>query len=201
MIKTHQKTGLKYLCHSKQTDQNRYKGSGTDWREHLKEFGRNITTEIVLSCSSKKELSYWGRYYSNLWKITTAMDDFGNKIWANRIPETGSGGGRISGTKLSRKTKNKLRKKATGRKQSLETCQKRSVSMFERFKNVEQWNKGIKFTDIYSDEERQKKFGQPGTKNPMYGVEVPREQCPHCNKIVDIRNYSRYHGDKCKLRL
>jgi hypothetical protein len=29
---------------------------------------------------------------------------------------------------------------------------------------------------------------------------LPRKECPHCNKIMDVGNYGRYHGDKCKLR-
>lgn len=37
-----------------------------------------------------------------------------------------------------------------------------------------------------------------GKGNPMYGVEVPKKECPFCGKIVDIRNYGRYHGQKCK---
>lgn len=64
----------------------------------------------------------------------------------------------------------------------------------------EPWNKGIPTTSLYSVEERKKKYGHPKEKNPMYGMEVPKKKCPHCNKTVDIRNYSRYHGDKCKLR-
>jgi group I intron endonuclease len=34
--------------------------------------------------------------------------------------------------------------------------------------------------------------------NPMFGVKPLKKICPHCNKSIDIRNYSRWHGDKCK---
>jgi hypothetical protein len=30
--------------------------------------------------------------------------------------------------------------------------------------------------------------------------QLPRKECPHCSKIMDVGNYGRYHGDKCKLR-
>jgi len=30
--------------------------------------------------------------------------------------------------------------------------------------------------------------------------QLPKKECPHCSKIMDIGNYGRYHGDKCKLR-
>ena len=96
-IKTHKNTGLKYLG---QTSKNPYKyiGSGTDWKNHLKIHGHQHITEILLETSNKEERNWWGRYYSKLYNIVNAQDDFGNKIWANRIPETG-GGGFNSGTK------------------------------------------------------------------------------------------------------
>jgi hypothetical protein len=92
-LKTHNKTGLKYLCKTTQKNPNLYSGSGVDWKIHLEENGFDITTEIIKECSSMEEFSYWGRYYSKLWNIVSAMDNYGNKIWANRIPETGGGPG------------------------------------------------------------------------------------------------------------
>lgn len=90
MVKTHQKTGLKYLCKTTK-DPFKYTGSGIYWIQHLRRYGYNITTEIIKVCSTKEELSYWGRHYSKLWNIVNSQDDFGNKIWANIIPETGGG--------------------------------------------------------------------------------------------------------------
>jgi hypothetical protein len=29
---------------------------------------------------------------------------------------------------------------------------------------------------------------------------LPRKECPYCSKVMDVGNYGRYHGDKCKLR-
>jgi hypothetical protein len=89
-VKTHRKTGLKYLGQTSQ-DPFKYLGSGTDWVLHLEKFGNDIHTEIILQTTDKDERNRQGRYYSTLWHITTAADDFGNKIWANRIPETGGG--------------------------------------------------------------------------------------------------------------
>lgn len=103
------------------------------------------------------------------------------------------------GTTHSQVTKDLISKKATGRKQSLATRDTRSATMKELFKTKEQWNKGLKTSDLYTSEERQKKFGNPGELNPMFGKPVPKKICPHCGKHVDIRNYARYHGDKCKL--
>jgi hypothetical protein len=72
-IKTHNKTGLKYLGKTTR-DPYTYNGSGKDWIPHLKEYGVDITTEIIKECSSHKELSHWGRYYSNLWNVVEDRD-------------------------------------------------------------------------------------------------------------------------------
>jgi hypothetical protein len=90
-IKTHNKTGLKYLGQTKK-DPLAYSGSGTIWCKHLLDNGNDVDTTILLSTTCVKERNYWGRYYSTLFRITTAMDDYGNRIWANVIPETGGGG-------------------------------------------------------------------------------------------------------------
>ena len=83
-VKTHSKTGLKYLGKTTQ-DPYTYLGSGVDWKLHLKEQGVEHTTEILRECKSNKELNEWGRYYSKLFNVVESKD------WANRIPETGGG--------------------------------------------------------------------------------------------------------------
>lgn len=94
-----------------QPDPIKYRGSGTDWKKHLREFGNFVRTEIIAECSSKEELGRLGRYYSKLLNILNAQDDFGNKIWANRIPETGGGGwNTFPRGPRSIETKNKIRK-------------------------------------------------------------------------------------------
>lgn len=90
--KTHKQTGLKYLGQTKENPY-LYTGSGIDWRKHLKEYGSDIDTYVLFQSEIWNEIVYWGRYYSQLYNIVNAQDDFGNKIWANRIPETGGGGG------------------------------------------------------------------------------------------------------------
>jgi hypothetical protein len=84
-IKTHKITGLKYLGQTSKQDPHMYLGSGIDWKIHLKNHGKDHTTEIIRECLSKQELTKCGRYYSTLWNIVES------KEWANRIPETGGG--------------------------------------------------------------------------------------------------------------
>jgi hypothetical protein len=85
-VKTHNKTGLKYLGKTTEKDPHTYPGSGADWKSHLREYGIDYTTEIIRECQSNQELNEWGRYYSNLWNVVDSIE------WANRIPETGGGG-------------------------------------------------------------------------------------------------------------
>lgn len=46
-IKTHNKTGLKYLGWTQETDPTKYQGSGTYWKSHIKKHGYDVSTEIV----------------------------------------------------------------------------------------------------------------------------------------------------------
>ena len=92
-IKTHNKTGLKYLGKTISKNPCKYPGSGKTWREHLKIYGNDCTTIIIKECYNNSELSYWGRHYSKVFRVTTSVDDYGNRIWANRIPETGGSDG------------------------------------------------------------------------------------------------------------
>ena len=90
-VKTHRKTGLKYLG---QTSRNpfTYPGSGVDWKSHLRQHGNDVVTEVIWQTTDQEERNRQGRFYSALWHVVTAADDFGDKIWANKIPETGGGG-------------------------------------------------------------------------------------------------------------
>jgi len=55
-------------------------------------------------------------------------------------------------------------------------------------------------SSTYNTEEYRKKRSEisKGKNNPMYGKAVPKKICEFCKKEIDIRNYSRWHGEKCK---
>lgn len=84
-LKTHNKTGLKYLGKTV-GDPFSYKGSGKVWQRHLKKHGDDHSTEILLETEDPNELKNWGLYYSNLWNIVES------KEFANLCPEMGTGG-------------------------------------------------------------------------------------------------------------
>jgi hypothetical protein len=90
-VKTHRITGLKYLGKTKRNPLI-YPGSGVYWKRHLVVHGKAHETEILKECQSNQEIKHWGKYYSDLWDIVNAVDNLGNKIWANLKPEEGDGG-------------------------------------------------------------------------------------------------------------
>jgi len=85
-IKTHNKTGLKYLGQTKSNDPHKYRGSGRYWLLHLKVHGVDYSTKILLETPSKEEIKSQGKYYSELWDIVNSNE------WANLKPEEGDGG-------------------------------------------------------------------------------------------------------------
>jgi len=99
-VKTHNKTGLKYLGQTSKQNPYDYHGSGKDWKIHLREHGVDISTVILQECKTKQELNEAGRYYSNLWNVANSPE------WANRIPETGGGScTTATAAKISKKLK------------------------------------------------------------------------------------------------
>ena len=90
-VKTHNKTGLKYLGKTKSKNPHRYPGSGTYWRQHLEENGYTYSTTILKECQHPAMVRFWGEYYSKLWNVVESSE------WANAIPETGGGPGAKKG--------------------------------------------------------------------------------------------------------
>jgi len=84
-LKTHNKTGLKYLGKTVQ-DPTKYKGSGKRWNNHIKKHGYDVTTEILFESVDASEIKDKGVYYSNLWNIVESNE------FANLKIEEGDGG-------------------------------------------------------------------------------------------------------------
>ena len=174
-IKTHNKTGLKYLGQTKRNPHT-YLGSGTTWTTHLRSNGNNVTTTILLSTTSVAARNYWGRYYSNLYKVTTAMDDYGNRIWANRIPETGAGGGRKQGSYTLEERK-RISERQSGENNTAKTPESRA----KRSGN-NHWTKQEKHKDYehpMKKEENKLKVSEAltGRPSPLKGTKRTQEFC------------------------
>ena len=44
----------------------------------------------------------------------------------------------------------------------------------------------------YSEETNEKR------RQANLGMKREKKQCPHCNKLVAVNGYARWHGDNCK---
>lgn len=94
LIKQHKITKLKYFCKSTREDYIDYLGSGVEWRNHLKQFGNFVDTLWVSDVFTDKiALKEFAVNFSLDNNIVDSCD------WANKIIETGIGGGGKSGTK------------------------------------------------------------------------------------------------------
>ena len=82
-VKTHNKTGLKYLGVTIQKDPFAYKGSGMVWTRHIKKYGYDVTTEILIESDNLKEVAIMGYLYSRLWNVVASSK------FANLVEETG----------------------------------------------------------------------------------------------------------------
>jgi hypothetical protein len=142
-VKIHRKTGLRYLGQTSQ-DPFKYSGSGVDWSAHLKKNGNDVETLILLQTPSKDERNYWGSHYSTLWNVVSASDDFGNKIWANRIPETGAG---CDTKPKSIEHKNNIAASLRGRKKTTEHITNSKAARGE-YKTVPILVNGIRFESV-----------------------------------------------------
>lgn len=93
MIKTHNKTNLKYLCKHETSNEcscYKYKGSGTYWKRHLKVHGSDVNTKILYKTEDKELFNNVSFYYSSIFNIVES------KEWANLTEEKGQGGKTIT---------------------------------------------------------------------------------------------------------
>jgi len=93
MVKTHNVTGLKYLCYSVREgdDLAEYKGSGTFWRRHLHKHGKDIRTEYLISTEDVDEFKTLAIETSKKFDIVNSSE------WANLRIEQGDGGSNSAG--------------------------------------------------------------------------------------------------------
>ena len=102
MIKTHNITGLKYLCKTSSDSELKcftYKGSGTYWKKHLNKHGSDISTVIIEECDSKQDLTERGIYWSKKLNVVRSAD------FANLIEERGDGGPTMLGRQITKEQK------------------------------------------------------------------------------------------------
>ena len=97
LVKEHAHTGLKYLCRhvaSSFSDCEKYKGSGTYWKQHLKKLGNHVKTTCLFVTENEKEFRKVAKQYSLQFNVTES------KGWANLCDEEGQGGNTVVDKKL-----------------------------------------------------------------------------------------------------
>lgn len=208
-VKTHNKTGLKYLGKTEKSDPYNYHGSGKRWIRHLNKHGYDYTTEILLATENFDELKETGIYFSKLWNIVDSNE------WANLMEETGTGGDNSRNIDY-KKLVNTRKKNGKTWKQSEESNAKRSKAMTDKKKSDESIRKMVEtrkkigyksWTKETHPEAAEKcKIAHLGKPKPQQHImnmkfhenNKPIHKCPHCEKIGDIRNMKRWHFDRCK---
>lgn len=93
MIKTHNITGLKYLCYTRKKDHIKYTGSGIDWLQHLIENNFDFSTELLLETQDFDLFKIYAIQISKKYDIVNSRE------WANRKIEEGDGGDTVSDKK------------------------------------------------------------------------------------------------------
>jgi hypothetical protein len=92
MIKTHSKTGLKYLCYTQREDYLTYGGSGKYWVRHCAEHGWEfVLTEVLFETDDYEAFRNKAIEISKQLKIVESPE------WANLRAEEGTGGDTVSG--------------------------------------------------------------------------------------------------------
>jgi len=81
--KTHKVTGLIYICKTEQ-DPFKYEGSGTEWRQHLKEHGKEHDTEVLFSSEDRDEVRQFCLDYAK-----TNPEYWKKEEYANMMLESG----------------------------------------------------------------------------------------------------------------
>jgi hypothetical protein len=206
-VKTHNKTGLKYLGKTVNEDPYNYPGSGTRWRNHLEKHGYDYTTEILLETDSEEELKEKGIYYSNLWNIVES------KEWANLMIEQGDGGDVSASPAFREYLKNREplvggKNPFFGKTHTEETKKKLSKLASKQWKGVPKSEEHKrKITEANTGQiftkERKEKISLAMKGKVPYNKGKPAEKfvCKYCGKEVGgASNFKRWHGDNCKDR-
>jgi hypothetical protein len=83
MLKTHNKTGKKYLCITKKDKWEEYPGSGAQWRKHCTKHGFDLSTDLLFTTDDYLEFVFVCIFYS------IELDIVLSEEFANSIPEVG----------------------------------------------------------------------------------------------------------------
>lgn len=167
-LKTHNKTGLKYLGKTKNNPYT-YRGSGKRWLSHLKVHGNDVTTEILRLCETNDEVREWGLKYSKQWNI---VDD---NSFANLTEERGDGGPTFRSTVINAAVSHKL------------VEHNKNLSKEYKTKRASNAAKSL-WAKIAIDPSLKSRItlARKQQKNPMQGKKQKRACCVFCKKDLPV---------------
>lgn len=221
MIKTHNDTGLRYLCYTRSSGKtyDEYLGSGTRWISHLKLHGNNINTKLIFESELFEEFKQAAIYFSNEFDVVKSED------WANLKIEEGDGGDTVS--KKYWITNGSLDKYLDigtpipeGWKRGRSNCvfnDPERQKQFNKLTSPEQKRISMKkaWASGAFDKRDNSKCGRSGELNPTkrpevkqkisearLGYKYTRVDCQHCGKSdIGINVFTRRHKDgKCQTQ-
>ena len=158
-VKTHLKTGLKYLGYTKKNPYT-YRGSGHYWLLHIEKHGYDVWTNIIFQTEIKTQIKEEGLYYSKLWNIVESEE------WANLIEENGSGN-------------------ATKGKRAWITNGTQDIFAIREDKLPNGWRYG-RSKCVFNDSEKQKEFANRCSSETKSRI---AKQCWEDGKYADRKNY------------
>lgn len=208
MIKTHNKTGLKYLCYTQKEDHDRYTGSGKYWKLHIKEHGYDVVTEVLFQSESYDEFLEKARHYSETYGVVKSQD------WANLRIEDGDGGDTVSNKMwitdgMIDKYILKDAKIPVGWRAGRSNCIFKNSDKQREFSTradtISRGNSIKQAWDAGKFANRKSHCGTPHsqeTKDKLSKLakQRPKVICEHCGAKVSSAMYIRWHGEKCKKK-
>lgn len=204
-VKTHNKTGLKYLGKTVKKDPHSYPGSGKLWRRHLDKHGYDYSTEILLETDDINELKNSGIYYSNLWNVVESDE------WANLVIERGDGGDTSNSLAFKEYVNSRVFPSGEsnpffGKTHSEVTKQKLSEYAKKQWSGIPKSNEhkqkiSVSLSGKPLTQDRKNKISESmkGRIPHNKGVVAGKILCVYCNReIGPIGNFNRWHGNNCK---
>lgn len=181
-VKTHNKTGLRYLGKTEQ-DPFKYRGSGVYWKSHIAKHGYDVSTEVVFQSDCIDEIKEVGINLSAEWNVVESRE------WANLMEENGIGGKTKTTWQKGRVPSNK------GKKMPAVSEAKTEYWKQWRQNNPDyksKWKKNER-----ASEERLKEVSKIYSKK-ITKMNKELHTCNVCGKQSNIGNINRWHNENCK---